>query len=156
MPRLPGATLTDPPETLGPVLDFMRLLWAVDHGLLKMSRRMERTLGVTGPQRLVVRIVGRHPGISAGALARTLHLHPGTLTGVLRRLTQKALLERIADPRDGRRAMFQLTSGGSAIDQRRTGTSEDRVRGALRSVTPAEIATVTRVLTAIARHLRRS
>ena len=74
----------------------MRLLWAVDHGLQRRSKRMAATLGVTGPQRLVIRIVGRFPGISAGRLASILHLHPSTLTGILRRL------ERGGCSRDGR------------------------------------------------------
>jgi len=55
-------------DQLGPVLEFMKQLWAVDHGLQSVSKRMEARFGITGPQRLVVRIVGRFPGISAGAL----------------------------------------------------------------------------------------
>lgn len=68
------------------VLHFMRLLWAVVHGLDKASRRMARHVGVTGPQRLVLRVVGLFPGVSAGDVAAVLHVHPSTLTGVLRRL----------------------------------------------------------------------
>ena len=64
-----------PPEsteqsTLGPVLDFLRLLWAVDHGLQSVSKRMEAEHGITSPQRLVLRIVGLQPGIPAGRVAR--------------------------------------------------------------------------------------
>ena len=55
---------------LDPVLDFMRLLWSVEHGLERMSKRMGNELGITGPQRLVLRIVGQFPDISAGDLAR--------------------------------------------------------------------------------------
>ena len=53
------------PETVGldPVLDFMRLLWSVEHGLQSTSKRMEATLGITGPQRLVLRIVTARPGL---------------------------------------------------------------------------------------------
>src|SRR5512146_1996532 len=68
---------------LGDVLEFMRLIWGISHGLQSTSKRMEAQLGITGPQRLVVRIVGRCPGVSARELAHTLHLHPSTLTGVL-------------------------------------------------------------------------
>ena len=71
------------PETLDldPVLDFMRLLWSVEHGLQSTSKRMEATLGITGPQRLVLRIVTVRPGLSAGELARIVHLHPSTNHG---------------------------------------------------------------------------
>ena len=46
---------------MGPVLEFMRVVWALDHALQKTSKRMETMLGITAPQRLVVRILGRFP-----------------------------------------------------------------------------------------------
>src|SRR5919108_5083730 len=82
---------------LGAVLDFMRLLWAVDHSLQSASKRMESQHGITGPQRLVVRIVGRFPGIAAGRVAEILHVHPSTLTGILKRLEQRGILQRRSD-----------------------------------------------------------
>lgn len=117
---------------LGPVLDFMRALWALDHALQSASKRMETSLGVTAPQRLVVRIVGRFPGISAGEVSHILHLHPSTLTGILRRLEARGLVERRADPADGRRALLDLTRRGRELDGLRSGTAEAAVRRALR------------------------
>src|SRR6266540_480401 len=95
---------------LGPVLEFMRALWALDHALQSASKRMESRLGITAPQRLVVRIVGRFPGISAGEVAEILHVHPSTLTGVLKRLEGRGFVARRADPRDARRALLGLTA----------------------------------------------
>src|SRR5919108_2503988 len=116
---------------LGAVLDFMRLLWAVDHSLQSASKRMVATYGITGPQRLVVRIVGRFPGISAGRVAEILHVHPSTLTGVLKRLEARSVLQRRPDPRDARRALFMLTAKGRKLDTVRTGTVEQAVRRVL-------------------------
>lgn len=142
-----GATpRPDGASPLGRVLEFMQLLWAVDHGLTRMSKRMERTLGVTGPQRLAVRIVGRKPGISAGALAETLHVHPSTLTGVLRRLVERGVLERVRDPSDARRALLRLTRRGREVDAMRSGTVEALVRGAMASLSSADLAAAGRVL----------
>src|SRR5262249_46223622 len=101
---------------LGSVLEFMRVLWAVDHGLEAASKRMEARLGVTGPQRLVLRILGRYPSASAGRLAEILHLHPSTLTGILKRLETRGLITRRVDPADGRRALFDLTARGLKVD----------------------------------------
>src|SRR6185295_1503513 len=95
---------------LGRVLEFMRVLWAVDHALQSTSKWMEVRLGVTGPQRLVIRMIGCFPGISAGALANLLYVHPSTLTGVLRRLSERGAIRRSADPYDSRRALFWLTA----------------------------------------------
>ncbi len=123
---------------LGPVLEFMRALWALDHTLQSASKRMEVMLGVTAPQRLVVRIVGRFPGISAGEVAAILHLHPSTLTGILRRLEERALVTRRSDPVDARRALFELTPRGREVDGLRAGTVESAVRTALRRMPPGE------------------
>lgn len=113
---------------LGDVLEFMRAIWGVSHGLQSTSKRMEAELGITGPQRLVVRILGCCPGVSAGHLATILHLHPSTLTGVLRRLESRGVIERSAGERDRRQTFLRLTAIGRAVDRRHAGTVEHAVR----------------------------
>ena len=113
------------------MLGFMRALWALDHSLQSASKRMEARLGVTAPQRLVVRILGRFPGISAGEVSEILHLHPSTLTGILQRLVERGLVHRSADPEDARRALLELTAKGRQLDALRSGTVEAAVRRAL-------------------------
>jgi DNA-binding MarR family transcriptional regulator len=141
---IPAPVPENPP--LGGVLDFLRLLWALDHGLQTGSRKMESRLGVTGPQRMVVRIVGRFPGISAGELAQVLHVHPSTLTGVLKRLENRNLITRTPDPTDGRRARFALTDSGLTLDAAKHGTVESKVKTALSTVPPAKLRTAQEVL----------
>lgn len=131
----------------------MRVVWAVDHGLQSCSKEMEARLGITGPQRLVIRIVGRSPGIAAGELAETLKLHPSTLTGILRRLEQRQILVRSPDPRDARRALFRLTEEGRRLDQVRTGTVESAVRRAMRRLRPEEVSTARAVLMTLAEEM---
>lgn len=148
-PARSGATL--PP--LGEQLEFMRLLWAIDHGLQARSKRMAATLGVTGPQRLVIRIVGRFPGVSAGQLAEVLHVHPSTLTGVLRRLERARLLTRRRDPRDLRRAVFGLSAAGRRLDVVPDGTIELVMRHALGSLPRRKLRVTRDVLAALAERL---
>jgi DNA-binding MarR family transcriptional regulator len=126
-------------RSLGPVLEFMRTLWALDHALQSASKRMEARLGVTGPQRFVVRMIGRYPGISAGEVSRLLHVHPSTLTGVLKRLERRGLVARRVDPADGRRALLELTAKGRRVDATRTGTVEAAARRALARLAPAAV-----------------
>ena len=140
----------EPP--LGAVLDFMRMLWAVDHALQSTSKRMEASFGLTGPQRLVVRIVGRFPGIAAGRVADILHVHPSTLTGILKRLEGRGVLQRKPDARDARRALFMLTSKGRKLDVVRTGTVEQAVRRVL-TKDPEKVAAAQEVLAALSEEL---
>jgi len=140
-------------EVLGEVLGFMRLLWAVTHGLQSMSKRMAAELGVTGPQRLVLRLIGHFTRLSPGELAQLLHVHPSSLTGVLGRLERSKLVERRRDPSDGRRAILSLTTKGRALNARRAATVEESVRRALASQSHATIAAAGEVLSAIAESL---
>jgi DNA-binding MarR family transcriptional regulator len=136
------------------VLQFLQLLWAIVHGLQKHSKAMQSDLGVTGPQRLVIRVVGLFPGVSAGALASILHVHPSTLTGVLQRLGDQGMLRRVADAEDRRVSLFWLTPRGSRINALRRGTVEATVVEALKAVSPRDRAVTQRVLAAIAQRLK--
>ena len=141
---------------LGVALDFMRLLWAVDHGLQRRSKRMEVELGVTGMQRIVIRLIGRYPEIAAGRLADLVHVHPSTLTGVLRRLVDRGFVHRERDPQDARRSKFVLLPPGEQIDAQQAGTVEAAVRRALARIPPESIDAARTVLAALAEELARS
>jgi MarR family transcriptional regulator, organic hydroperoxide resistance regulator len=140
---------------LGSALDFMRLLWAMDHGLQRRSKRMEVELGVTGMQRVVIRLIGRFPGITAGRLAELLHVHPSTLTGVLKRVVDREYVERERDRTDARVAHFSLKAEGQRIDGSLAGTIEAAIRRALARVEPGQIDAARVVLSAVADELAR-
>ena len=131
----------------------MRLMWAINHGLDRTSRRMQKTFGVTGPQRLVIRIVGAFPGLSAGDLARTLHVHPSTLTGILQRLEGRGLLRRLSDPNDARRVQLALTAKGKGLTVPAVGTVESSIKRVLSKWTNGDLEVTRRALTALAEAL---
>jgi DNA-binding MarR family transcriptional regulator len=108
----------------GDTMQFMHRLWQLAHALDVSSKRMEQAIGVTGPQRLVIRVVGATPYRTASEIATTLGKHPSTLTGVLARLEQRGLILREVDPADRRRARFTLTAAGKRVDRQRRGTVE--------------------------------
>lgn len=131
---------------LGEALEFLRLIWALDHNLQSRSKRMQATIGLTGPQRLVIRIVSQYPGILAGELAGVLHLHPSTLTGILERLEGRRLLVRRTDERDRRRATFEVTKLGKRLDVPSAGTIEACVERALAGFPRAKLDATREVL----------
>lgn len=141
---------------IGEVLEFMQQLWALDHTLQKLSRAMQARHGISGPQRLVLRIVGIYPGISAGLVAETLHVHPSTLTGVFKRLVRRGLLRRSSDQADGRRAVLHLTHKGKKLAAAREGTVEAAVCGALSRIPKRKVSTTREVMAALVLALRGS
>ncbi len=144
----------EPTLPLGPVFAFMRLLWAIDHSLARNSNQMEAAVGVTGVQRLVLRLVGKLPGVSAGRLAHILHLDPSTLTPVLQRMVSRRLIARRSDARDRRRVVLGLTAKGRELDVLATWTVEAAVERALHGFGHADVTAAEAVIRAVADGLR--
>jgi MarR family transcriptional regulator, organic hydroperoxide resistance regulator len=136
-----------------PVLEFIRLMWAVDHELQRVSKRMVSRMGLTAPQRLAVRFIGRHPGLTLGDLAGLLHLHAGTVTGIVKRLERAGLVTRERSTEDTRRVHLTLTAAGRELNRRRTGTVEAAVRRALAAMSEAQVTGASHVMERLAREL---
>ena len=146
-----GLTSSDLP--VGGAIDFLRLIWAVDHALQRRSKAMAATLGITGPQRLVIRIIGRFPSIHARQLADILHLHPSSLTALLKRLERRDLVRRWPDERDRRRWLLGLTRQGQALNRDTPGTIEAAVERVLTTTTRDDLEVTRTVLSKLAREL---
>ncbi len=135
---------------LGAVLGFLQVVWRLDHALQSKSKRMASHLGVTGPQRFVLRVLSQRPGLSAGELAQLLHLHPSTLTGVLRRLEERGLLARETDSHDARRAVLKVTGSGKGLTSRQANSVEDVVRRVLATAPKSQAQSARALLGALA------
>lgn len=125
---------------LDPALDFLQRLWALSHALERLSKQMERSLGITAQQRLVLRCLGKFPRMTGGQLAEMLHLDPGTISAHLRNLTRKGLVARRVDAGDRRRVQLALTERGRALVAVKHGTVEHAVERLIARVGVARVA----------------
>ena len=135
---------------LDSALDFLRLLWDVEHRLQIASKHMRAAIGITGPQRLVLRIVSLSPGLSAGELARIVRLHPSTITGIVQRLVARGLLIRDVDPADTRRVRLRVPDRARPLTRPSRGTVEAAVKQTLSGVPRAYVEHARIVLGALA------
>lgn len=131
---------------LGPPLDFLQHLWALNHALERRSLLMERTMGVTAQQRLILRCLGKYPGMTASQLASVLHLDRGTVSVSLRRLMQKRLVSGRRNPDDKRRVALSLTARGAALDRPDQRSVEHAVERLLARVGGPAVAQTRKVL----------
>lgn len=143
------------PAALEGVLGFLRLLWALDRGLQLVSRRMAAARGVTGQQRLALRIIAQHPRLAPGQLADLLHLDPSTVTGIVKRLGKQGFVAKRLDPDDRRRVILTLTDKGRRVTASRSGTVEALVSRALARLPRAKVAATEEVLRTLAKVLAR-
>lgn len=120
-----------------PVLRFLQTVWQLEHALERASKRMQEAVGMSGPQRFALRVIGDRPGITPRGVATTLHLHPSTITGIIQRLESRGLIKRTANAADGRSAHLRLTRAGSRFNAPRLpGTVEFAARETLRRCSP--------------------
>jgi len=133
---------------LNPVLQFLQTVWQLEHALERASKRMEDAIGISGPQRFALRIIGVNPGITAGELAAVLHLHPSTVTGIVQRLEARKLVKRTSNATDGRVSHLRLTASGSRANKPAAkGTIERSALMTLSRVSPTQCTAATALMT---------
>jgi DNA-binding MarR family transcriptional regulator len=86
--------------------------------MTKMYKPLLAPLGVTYPQYLVLLVLWETDGIAVGELGERLFLDSGTLTPLLKRLEQAALVRRARAASDERRVIVTLTAAGRALRRR--------------------------------------
>lgn len=138
---------------LEPALAFLRELWALEHALGSTSKHMLDTMGITAQQRMVLRFIGKYPGVNAVDLAAMLHVEKSTLSIALKRLEERKLVTRQRDAVDGRRASLELTRQGRKFDRPAVGTVERGVARALAATSERDRAAVRLFLQLLVRYL---
>jgi DNA-binding MarR family transcriptional regulator len=139
----------DQREDLPEALQFVRLLWQLDHALNKRSRQLLGRVGVTAPQRFLLKVGGMRPGCSPGQLARFLHVTPATVTRVVQRMEAAGFLRREADPDDSRRVRLHLTPKGRKVEERCSGLNESPITAVLEATPRARVEETRRLLGAL-------
>lgn len=78
------------------------------------SRRIDRQVGLTLPQLMVLSALGRLGEVTSRALAAEADLSPPTVVGILDKLAAKGLIHRYRSDRDRRIMHARLTPAGQA------------------------------------------
>ena len=134
-------------------LEFLRHLWGLDNALDSASKLMIRRIGISGPQRVVLRLVAEAGELGPGEIAdQTMH-HPATVSSLLKRLEDNGYLERRPSMVDRRRIVVVLTDRGRELGSRTEGTIEARIASFLTRQDPTEIDACLRVMAALTREL---
>jgi MarR family transcriptional regulator, organic hydroperoxide resistance regulator len=144
---VPARSPTSAPDfPLSPALDFLQRLWQLNHALEKLSSQMEKRIGVTAPQRMIIRCIGKYPGMAPSQLATVLHLDPGTISATLSRLEDKGFVVRRRDRDDKRRVSLGLTTKGRKLDAPVRGTVENGMERLLAGAIPGDISAARKLL----------
>ena len=128
------------------VAAIRRIMRAVD----LHSRRLAEEHGLTGPQLATLQAAANLGESSTGTLARAVHLSGPTVTGILDRLTKRALVDRTRNGQDRRSVTVRLTSDGEDVLAAAPSLLQDRFRQELMRLEEWEQTTILATLQRIA------
>ena len=95
----------------------------------KLSQAVSEQVGLSSTELLAMDLVSRSGPVTAGHLARELHLTTGAITGLIDRLERAGFARRGSDPNDRRRVLVKATA-----KERRVGELYRPLAASLRQV----------------------
>ena len=81
------------------------------------SKQLNKDVGLTGPQLLLMQTISNEPGVMVRQIADNINLSPATVTSILDRLETKQFVQRVRSTEDKRRVEVFLTEQGKVILQ---------------------------------------
>jgi len=93
----------------------LRQLLRTHQTFLSYAASHVNTMDLTLPQYDIIITLGNTPGMTFKKLGEETLITKGTLTGVIGRLEDKGLVQRVASATDGRSQIVQLTAEGKEL-----------------------------------------
>lgn len=100
-----------------PEHEYIFLLHEVAHQMRTLFDQRARSRGMTRAQWVILKRLGRTPGLSQTDLASILEVEPITVGRLIDRLEARGLVERRDDPKDRRTYRLHLTAKAKPILQ---------------------------------------
>jgi DNA-binding MarR family transcriptional regulator len=83
----------------------------------KLSQAVSEQVGLSSTELLAMDLISRNGKLTAGQLARELHLTTGAITGLVDRLERAGFARRASDPTDRRRVMVTATAQEARVGE---------------------------------------
>jgi DNA-binding MarR family transcriptional regulator len=125
------------------VADDVRVASRIGTGLAQLIRLIERAAAARGEDLDRASFMLLHTLVCLGPsrvtmLAAAVHSDPSTVSRQAAHLVDLSLLERRADPGDGRASLLAITDAGTALLERARQRRDDRIEAITGSWQPAE------------------
>lgn len=98
------------------------------------SRSLMLDFGLTGPQLAALQAAAQKGTVTAGGIAREIHVGQPTVTGILDRLERRGLVERVRGQQDRRKLDVRVTEEGRRVLQRAPSLFQDQFCQRLRQL----------------------
>ena len=126
------------------------------HALRKAFDRRAVGLGVTSAQWKVLFKLTRYPGLRQIELADMLDIEPITLSRIIDRLEEGALVERVADPADRRAWRLHVTVKAQPLVEKLRALAAEMTANAFAGIDPKDIEITRQVLSRVRENASRA
>lgn len=79
------------------------------------SRQLNKVVGLTAPQLLILQLLRQHEDLTTGEVAKRVSLSQATVTTIVDRLEKRGLVRRERGEADRRKVYLHLTEEGEAV-----------------------------------------
>jgi DNA-binding MarR family transcriptional regulator len=145
-----------------PVADLLAEARGLSSDFDQLSQVVSEEVGLSQTELLAMDLISREGKVTAGMLARELHLTTGGITGLIDRLERAGFVRRSADPTDRRRVIVTATAKERRVGELYGPLGAD-LRRAVDGYSEKELATLTEfirrlraVVGTTAEHIRRN
>jgi len=150
-----------PPPPVSPEIkrDVDQVLEAIIY-LYTESRRLTKELArradLTGPQLTVVKMLEQIGDLSLSELSERIRAQNSTVTGIIDRMERESLVTRERSKEDRRVVYIRLTAKGRRLAEEIPVEPMEIFRGALESLSAAEVRDLVRILGKVARRVQQT
>ena len=133
----------------GPDRRLIYLLNVAQRRVQRFVAAQHKSGGVTAAQSGLLFVLGKRDGVLMGEAGAALDLGPPGISGLAERMVEAGLIDKRADPDDGRASRLWLTAAGrKALARTKAGVAELNAR-LVEGFSDAEIDIVSRWLTSV-------
>jgi len=118
--------------------DILRSLRRISRAIDIHSRNLATKFGLTGPQLVVLRLLGQRGPMKPSEIAIQVALSQATITGIVDRLTARQLVTRERNAKDRRLVTVTITEAGRALTQQAPSPLQERFLSRLHKIDQLE------------------
>ena len=118
--------------------DILTSLRRITRAIDIHSRYLANTFGLTGPQLVCLRVLGRLGQTTPSELARHVALSQATVTGIVDRLARRQLVTRARSEADRRLVEVAITEAGTALVAQAPSALQEKFAQRLRNLSKEE------------------
>jgi DNA-binding MarR family transcriptional regulator len=120
----------------------------------RLTKGMAREVGLTGPQLTVIKLLETFENLSLSSLSERIRAQNSTVTGIIDRMEREGLVRRERSTTDRRVVHIRLSDKGLRLAQKIQVEPMEIFRGALLSLSAADLRDLLRIMNKLQRQVR--